>query len=199
MGSLSKLDKVRTTLLIEKYKKKRRLNLQVIYISGATGTGKTRGVLDMHGDENVYRVSDYQHPFDNYSCQPVLVFDEFRSSLKLSDMLNYCDIYPIELPARYANKYACYETAYIISNWDLEKQYKEVQEDNPESWKAFLRRIKEVHVYHEDGTITKYDSVEKYLHRTEEFHELTKSEADTCPFQQEELPFTKEGAENEKV
>lgn len=197
--NIDKLDKVRTTLLIEKYKKKRRLNLQVIYISGATGTGKTRGVLDMHGDENVYRVSDYQHPFDNYSCQPVLVFDEFRSSLKLSDMLNYCDIYPIELPARYANKYACYETAYIISNWDLEKQYKEVQEDNPESWKAFLRRIKEVHVYHEDGTITKYDSVEKYLHRTEEFHTLTQSESEICPFQQEELPFTKEGAENEKV
>lgn len=196
--NIDKLDKVRTTLLIEKYKKKRRLNLQVIYISGATGTGKTRGVLDMHGDENVYRVSDYQHPFDNYSCQPVLVFDEFRSSLKLSDMLNYCDIYPIELPARYANKYACYETAYIISNWDLEKQYKEVQEDNPESRKAFLRRIKEVHVYHEDGTITKYDSVEKYLHRTEEFHTLTQSESEISPFQQEELPFTEDDEEKLK-
>lgn len=46
-------------------------------------------------------------------------------------MLQYCDIYPIQLPARYANKFACYETVYIISNWSLEDQYKEVQKDNP--------------------------------------------------------------------
>ena len=178
---IDKLDKVRTMLLIEKYKGKRRINLKVIYISGATGTGKTRGVLDEHGDENVYRINDYQHPFDGYSCQPVLAFDEFRSSLKLSDMLNYCDIYPIDLPARYANRFACYETVYIISNWELEQQYKEVQEDNPESWRAFLRRIHEVKIYDRDGKVTNYESVEKYLKRKEEFCTLTSE--DDCPFE----------------
>ena len=70
-------------------------------------------------------------------------------------MLNYCDIYPIDLPARYANRFACYETVYIISNWELEQQYKEVQEDNPESWRAFLRRIHEVRIYDRDGKVTK--------------------------------------------
>lgn len=76
---IDKLDKVRTTLLIEKYKNTRRLDLKVIYISGVTGAGKTRDILDEHGDGNVYRISDYQHPFDSYSCQPVMAFDEFRS------------------------------------------------------------------------------------------------------------------------
>lgn len=178
---IHKLDIVRTTLLIDKYKGTRRLNLKVIYISGATGTGKTRGVLDTHGDANVYRVSDYTHAFDGYACEPVIVFDEFRSSLRLADMLDYCDIYPIQLPARYNNKVACYDTVYIISNWDLEKQYREVQTDNPPSWKAFLRRIHEVRIYNEDGTIDLYDSVEKYLHRNEQFH---------SPSNQEEIPFT---------
>lgn len=180
--NIEKLDRVRTTLLMDKYKGTRRLNLRVIYISGATGTGKTRGVLDTHGDGNVYRVSDYQHPFDGYSCEEVIAFDEFRSSLRLQDMLNYCDIYPIQLPARYSNKFACYETVYIISNWTLEEQYSEVQKENPESWKAFLRRIHEVRIYNEDCSIDTYASVEEYLHRNERFRTVTKQEQLEIPF-----------------
>ena len=185
---IDKIDKVRLTLLIEKYRDTRRLDLKVYYVSGYTGTGKTRGVLDKHGDANVYRVSDYQHPFDAYNCEPVMVFDEFRCSLRLQDMLNYLDIYPIQLPARYANKFACYETVYIISNWTLEEQYPEVQNDNPESWNAFLRRIHEVHIYDKDGTVTEYKSVQEYLQRNEKFHSV--KQEDVIPFEQEALPFT---------
>lgn len=174
--NIDKLDKVRTMLLTEKYKNERRLDLKVIYIYGATGTGKTRGVLDEHGNSNVYRVSDYLHPFDGYGTQEVIAFDEFRSGIKISDMLNYCDIYPIELPARYSNKFACYSRVYIISNWSLEMQYSEVQKNSPESWQAFLRRIHKVHHYHADGTLDVYDSVEKYLHRDEEFHAISDEE-----------------------
>ena len=179
---IDKLDKLRTMLLTEKYKNTRRRELKVTYIYGATGTGKTRGVLDEHGDSNVYRVCDYKHPFDNYNCQPVIAFDEYRSQLRISDMLQYCDIYPIELSARYSNKYACYETVYIISNWSLEQQYEQVQKESPESWQAFLRRIHEVIVYHEDKTITTYDSMEKYLHRNEKFHKLSQEEQTKLPF-----------------
>ena len=179
---IDKMDKLRTMLLTEKYKGTRRLNLKVIYIYGETGTGKTSGILDKHGDENVYRITDYKNPFDGYSCQPVLAFDEYRSQLRISDMLQYCDIYPVELRARYANKYACYHTVYIVSNWTLEDQYKNIQDENPESWNAFLRRIKEVIVYHKDKSFTKYDSVEKYLRRNEEFHEVPDMEQLEMPF-----------------
>lgn len=181
---IEKLDKVRTTLLIERFKRNLRLNLKVIYIYGETGSGKTRGVLEEHGCEQVYRVTDYEHPFDGYNCQPVLCFDEFRSSLRLKDMLSYCDIYPIELPARYSNKFACYDTVYIISNWELERQYSELQTDDIQSWKAFLRRIHEVHVYDENRNVTVYDSVKKYMERNEEFHDMSSAE-------QLELPFDK--------
>ena len=169
-------------LLTEKHKNTRRLDLKVTYVQGATGMGKTRDILDRHGDSNVYRVTDYQHPFDGYACQPVLAFDEYRSQLRLSDMLQYCDIYPVELCARYSNKYACYNTVYIISNWPLEEQYKQVQDDSPESWQAFLRRIHEVIVYHNDKTFTTYDSVTEYLNRSEEFHKLPDAEQSEMPF-----------------
>lgn len=115
--------------------------MKVRYIHGTTGVGKTRSILDEYGDENVYRVTNYKHPFDGYKSEPVLVFDEFRSSLPLADMLNYLDVYPLMLPSRYADRVACYTRVFIVSNIPLEKQYPVVQLEEPASYAAFLRRI----------------------------------------------------------
>lgn len=183
---IDKLDKLRTMLLTDKYKDERRLDLKVIYVSGETGTGKTRGILDKHGDSKVYRVTDYEHPFDGYACQPVIAFDEYRSQLKLADMLNYCDIYPIELPARYANKYACYDTVYIVSNWTLEDQYAKEQKEMPTSWAAFLRRIHEVHDYVGKDEVIIYHSVDDYMKRENGFTRLSEEQQSELPFQEED-------------
>lgn len=161
--NIDKLDKLRTIVLTDKFKNERRLSLTTTYVFGATGTGKTRGVLDYHGDSNVYRVVDYLHPFDGYSCQPVIAFDEFRSNITLTNMLLYCDIYPIELPSRYTNKFCCANTIYIVSNLPLEMQYQEKQFSDEVSWNAFLRRINKVKKYNEDGTIEVYNSVQDYF------------------------------------
>lgn len=179
---IDKLDKVRTTVLTERFKDTVRLDLEVVYISGATGTGKTRGVLEQNGYANVYRVTDYLHPFDSYNCQSVIAFDEFRSSLKLKEMLLYCDIYPIELPSRYSNKFACYNKVYLISNWTLEKQYSEIQKEDRESWQAFLRRIHKVIHYEKTGEVIVYNSVKAYFERDTAFHALTKEEQCRLPF-----------------
>ena len=179
---IDKIDKLRLTLLMDKYKNERRLDLKVIYVSGSTGAGKTRDILDEYGDANVFRVNDYKNPFDSYNCQSVIVFDEYRSQFPIADMLQYCDVYAIELKARYANRYACYHTVYIVSNLSLEEQYKNVQVESPESWKAFLRRIHEVHVYNEDGRIDTYSSVKDYLHREESFKKVTEMELQELPF-----------------
>lgn len=179
---IDKLDKVRTTILTERFKETVRLDLEVIYISGATGTGKTRGVLEENGYANVYRVTDYSHPFDSYSCQPVIAFDEFRSSLKMKEMLLYCDIYPIELPSRYSNKFACYNKIFIISNWKLEKQYSEIQKEDKESWKAFLRRIHKVIHYEDTGNIKVYSSVKEYMQENVNFQNFREVESEVYTF-----------------
>lgn len=173
---IDKLDKVRTMYLQEKFKGTRRLDLEVTYVFGRTGGGKTRDILDGYGDENVYRVTDYKHPFDGYSTEPVIVFEEFRNSLTLKDMLNYLDIYPIQLSARYANKYACYTKVFICTNWPLEKQYEFEQETDEESWKALLRRIHKVKEYI-DNDIIVYDSVSDYLNRKNRFKPVTELSA----------------------
>ena len=146
---INHIEKLRQDLLMDKYKNEWR-NLEVTYISGGSGIGKTRGVMEKYGYENVYRVTDYQHPFDSYKGQDIIVFEEFRSDLKISDMLNYLDGYPLELPCRYVNRIACFTKVYIISNWDIEEQYQEVQKKHPSTWKAFLRRINKIKIYGEE-------------------------------------------------
>ena len=159
---LDTITRIRTAFLQEKFRNTRR-NLEVTYVSGITGAGKSRGILDQYGDENVYRVTDYDHPFDTYNTEDVLVLEEFRSSLKITDVLNYLDIYPIVLPARYAPKIACFTHVYLCSNLPLHNQYEEIQRRNPESWKAFLRRIHKVRIYTEVGKFIDYDSVDEYM------------------------------------
>lgn len=143
---IEKIEKVRQMILEEKYADLWR-DVDVTYIWGMTGTGKTRSVMEKYGYRNVYRVTDYQHPFDSYKGQDVICFEEFRSSLPIDDMLKYLDGYPIEFPARYANKQGCFTKVFIISNEDIRTLYPNVQQEKPNTWSAFLRRIKTVQVF----------------------------------------------------
>ena len=159
---INKMDKIRQDILEARYREKWR-ELEVTYIFGPTATGKTRGVMEAHGYENVYRVTDYKHPFDRYAQENVLCLDEYRSGLPIGDMLEYLDGYPLALPARYANRQSCYESVYIISNIDLTAQYPNVQESEPKTWEAFLRRIDQVIEYREDGAPIKHGSALEYI------------------------------------
>lgn len=81
-------------------------DLEVTYIFGVPGAGKSRYVMDKYGYLNVYRVTDYKHPFDTYDGQDVVVFEEYRSQFKIADCLTYLDGYPLLLPCRYFNRQA---------------------------------------------------------------------------------------------
>jgi len=121
--------------------------LNTTYIHGSTGKGKTRYVMDKHGYSNVCRITNYNNPFDFYKNQKVIIFEEFRSSLKIEQMLNYLDGYPLALPARYGDKVACFDEVYIISNIPLTAQYVNIQSEQPATYDAFLRRIHNVWDY----------------------------------------------------
>lgn len=142
-SKLPHIERTRQKFLEERFKTEFR-KVEVVYIWGSTGVGKTRSVMEGFGYANVYKVTNYQHPFDNYNGQDVILFDEFRSSLPLKDMLQYIDGYPCMLPARYSDKVACFTKVFIVSNISFEKQYPNVQAEEPESWNAFTRRIDRV-------------------------------------------------------
>lgn len=138
-------------------------DLEVTYVFGKTGTGKTRTVMEQYGYQNCYRVTDYKHPFDTYDGQDVLIFEEFRGGLKHGDMLNYLDGYPLLLPCRYFNRQACFTKVFILTNIPPDEQYRNIDK---ESQSAFFRRIHKVREYGADGNIREYPGVTAWLDRS---------------------------------
>lgn len=141
MRYTSSIEKARQKYLDDKFSDIWR-DLKVTYIYGSAGTGKSRYIMEKYGYKNVYRVTEYKkHPFDNYMGQDVIVFEEFRSSLPVQMMLNYLDGYPLQLPARYQHKTACFTKVYFSTNVSFDKQYEYIRENHPETYKAWERRI----------------------------------------------------------
>lgn len=136
----SKIHAIRQELLEEQFNTVFR-KLDIVYICDFPGAGKTRYIMEKYGYENVYRVSNYKNPFDTYKGEKVIVFEEFRSSLPIEQMLNFLDGYPTRLPARYSDKVACFDKVYIVSNWEYNEQYKNIRESYPSTMVAFDRRI----------------------------------------------------------
>lgn len=179
LRDISHIDRTRQTILEERYRNVFR-TMDVTYISGPTGAGKTRSVKEGAGYANCYSVSDYKHPFDGYRGQRVILFDEFHASLPINNMLQYLDGYPLELPCRYANKQACYTQAYIVSNLPLEKQYVADQREKPETWAALLRRINRVRVFNSDGSYVDYSTDEYFdMCAKSDYEEIS---IEDCPF-----------------
>lgn len=149
---VKKIDDYRAAVMWERFKDVYR-KMDVTYIVGPTRVGKSRYVMEKYGYTNVYRISDYTHPFDEYNYQDVVVFDEFRSSLRLTAMLNYLDGYPLSLPVRFQNKPACFTKVYIISNEPLSSQYNDLKVSQPDTYAAWVARIHHVLKFKSDGSI----------------------------------------------
>ncbi len=135
----------RQAYLENKYKRQFR-KMQVFYIYGSAGCGKTSYVFGKYGYDDVYRTTNYEFGWiDDYNGEKVLFLDEFRSSFKISEILDYLDGQPIRIHGRHFNRVACYDTVYIVSNIPLTEQYTKIQQSEPATWAALLRRITAVY------------------------------------------------------
>lgn len=146
------IETIRQAYLNERYSRENR-DLIITYIYGKTGVGKTFGIFKKHGADNICRITNYNSSqggiiFDNYDkSQDILVFEEFSGQIPIEDMLNYLDVYPIRLPARYNNKVACYTRVYITSNLPFESQYSHLKLDlnRIAVYHAWCRRVHNIY------------------------------------------------------
>ena len=123
----------------DEYKEKLR-DIEVTYLYGPPGVGKTSYVINKHSLKDIFTVPFYRYGnFDSYNGQDVIVFDEFASQIEIPLMNKLLDIYPMELPSRFNNKTVCYTKVYIISNLPICEQYKNDRENG--LYNAFYRRI----------------------------------------------------------
>ena len=169
--------------------------VEVVYICGPTGTGKTSYVMDRYG-KDVYRVTDYSHPFDGYNGEKVLVLDEFKGQLNFADMLNYLDGHRHPLPARYANKMPDYDKVYVISNTEFKFLYLEEMHNDSKGYDAWLRRFRSWIYFPETGEPWVSTDYDQYNHgfgiSLEDFEELEAKEAILIPIEIEKHRLKKE-------
>lgn len=156
------IEKVRFSLAQENFRHTVR-PLTVIYLQGPSGSGKTAKIYSEYGYDQVFRVTNYdRHPYDGYSGEKVLFLDDFKDGFPLREMLAYLEGMPLQLPARYSNKWAAYNVVVIASTTKLEDQYAGAQYDDKELWKAFLRRFDKVVERLADGQQIEY-TVDEYF------------------------------------
>lgn len=94
-----------------------------------------------------FRTSDFVHGLDMYDFENAVCFDEYHSDMPITQLLDYMNEYTPQLKCRYYNKLGIYENFVIISNLNIEEQYKDVQDKKPETYCAFLRRFEKIVVY----------------------------------------------------
>lgn len=114
---------------------------------GVAGAGKTYGVYDNHGVENVFNMprpnGNRTIWFDGYrpETHKVLLIDDFYGWAPLNFMLQLLDAYPFQVQVKGGFiQFSC-ETIWITSNSDWETWYDWDSFNNPELKVAFRRRI----------------------------------------------------------
>ena len=119
-------------------------DVEVCYISGETRCGKTSLITKHFGYQNVHRITDIENGWDSYTNQDVVIFEEYRSSFPLRNMLAWLEGHPVELPARYFNRQAAFTKVFIISNWTWSLQHEYDRTNFENDYKAFVARIQHI-------------------------------------------------------
>lgn len=90
--------------------------VSVTWIWGKTGVGKTRRCYA--SAPGLFKVNEDGQWWDGYLCQDTILFDEFYGEVKMKNMLNYLDGYPLQLPVKGGFVEAHWTKVYITSNVD---------------------------------------------------------------------------------
>lgn len=135
-ANISFVEKIWTAQKAKKWSSEQR-DVEVIYLWGPTGVGKTRSVREAVPPEKLYAATlSTRDPFGKYAFEPVLLLDEFRGDYPLPELLQLLDRYPFQLDRRYENSWAAWNRVFICSNWPPESLYR----DAPAADRAALRR-----------------------------------------------------------
>ena len=151
---ISHIEKIRSTLEKQTFSKSVR-TLETVYIFGASSSARLQFLFDKYGIEAVHRVTSYQPlRFDSYSAEEIVCFDNYNSSIPITDMLTlYLSGMPLMMQSRYSDKAALYTTAVISSRYPPQDQYfNEDREDRQE----FLDKLDTIIQLNADGSVSTY-------------------------------------------
>lgn len=135
-------------------------DVNVTLCFGAPGTGKTNYVRDTFGYENTHFVRQgerFSGNFDSYRGQDALCFDEWLDyRWQATSMNGFLDGHPIELPARYGNRMACFTNVVICTNQSLDDIYSGLRTSMPDLYYAFFRRVDTILEFTATGEVVQH-------------------------------------------
>lgn len=142
-------------------------DVKVIYVEGATGSGKTRGAYDRYSDIFKASVSNKtSFPFNGYRGQKVLLLDELRQGVFTpAELFQILDRYPLQVDVKGGRFPALWDTVIITTAMPLESWFTREDKGQDNNKQQLLRRITE-HMKAEDGKWRPYDRTR------DEFHEV---------------------------
>lgn len=119
---------------------------------GKPGTGKS--YCARHKFKSIYRVpktgkADSAVWFDGYRGQKTILFEEFYGNISYEMMLDFCDIYPMQVPVKGGFGHRKWENIIFTSNKHPNEWW--TFEDNTD---AFKRRITDITLFTEAGNVT---------------------------------------------
>lgn len=116
----SGMEKLSARMIKKKTKNFRKV--EVHYIYGPTGCGKTRGVVEK--EENLYiysPLSTTSEWWDGYEGEEAILLDDYRDGwFSLSRLLNILDGYQLRMGIKGSHTYAQWTRVYITSNVSIE-------------------------------------------------------------------------------
>ena len=116
---------------------------QVLYLYGATGTGKsynTQRALEDLSISHYFKPSGIKW-WPDYDQQSVAVIEEFSSCFTCSQFLQLCDRAPYSVEFKGGHTPFNSQGIIILSNIEPDEQYKGAKDEKFQQWRAYRRRI----------------------------------------------------------
>lgn len=121
--------------------------VKVLYCHGPTGCGKSRaaaGFAASHGSIRCYHKPPGEDWWDNYSGEPVVIWDEFHlEEYTRGKLLMWLDQYPVQLPVKNAFVPAQYYLVILLTQ-DEPGEWLDHSHDRRSFIEAFKRRVQVV-------------------------------------------------------
>lgn len=121
-----------------------KVNKKVYYVYGQEGSGKSFSTRLEYGDKGKVGIVTFNKGvpnFDNYNSEPVMYLNEFKGNIPLSVLQNLLEEHINYLDARYSDRCNLAHTYIFDSNIPFNHLYQNVQQDEPDKYRSFVRRI----------------------------------------------------------
>jgi len=149
-------------------KRKEFRKVEVEYVYGPTGTGKTKYLYE-HKD--LFKINGSGlNWFDGYQGESVLGIDEYDNNMKCSDLLSLLDGYQKRLPIKGGFTYANWTKVVITSNLNPRQLHEQAKNEHR---KALWRRV---------TACIQMEMEQKIIHGKDKFEGLCYEEQPMCSY-----------------